>query len=168
MQIVHAELPTQALLLAHTAPADYRDCFAVDIPVQVDLPTLVSAFYTTWLFKLERTLLGLAGHPSSDEQAHALAQAQTEAFAFWQLTAREHDQLLLWDRSGATCSWLMAAPQPGGTRLYFGSGVRARASQADGSSKMPPGYRALLGVHVFYSRALLTAAARKLLRQAQA
>jgi hypothetical protein len=168
MQIVPAELPAQALLLAHTAPADYRDCFAVDIPVRVDLPTLVGAFYTTWLFKLERVLLGLAGHPSSDEQAYALARSQTEAFAFWKLTARQHDQLVLWDRSGATCSLLMAAPQPGGTRLYFGSGVRARARQADGSTKMPPGYRALLGLHVLYSRALLAAAARKLLRQVPA
>ncbi len=160
MSIHRAALPPGALLIGQAKPDDYLDCFAVDLPVRLSLADYVSAFYTTWLFKLERVILTMAGHPSTDEQAYSLARAERHAFAAWKLEARESDQMLMRDLTGATCSWLMVQPVAGGTRLYFGSGVRARKRHADGTLKLPFGYRALMGLHVLYSRALLAAAAK--------
>lgn len=165
MSVEQVTLPAQALLQTQTAPHDYRDCFALDIALQADLERYVAAFYTSWLFKLERVLLRLAGHPSTDTQALELAQGSRSAFAVWTLQARQPDQLLLWDVTGATCSWLMATPHGSGTRLYFGSGVRAKPGGTQGAGVLPPGYKALMGLHVWYSRALLSCAGRRLSQQ---
>jgi hypothetical protein len=164
MSVYRAELPSAALLIGQARPDDYLDCFAVDLPQSLSLEGYAWAFYTSWLFKLERLILGWAGHPSTDQQARALARGEIQAFAAWKLEAREAKQMLMRDVTGATCSWLMVEPISSGTRLYFGSGVRARKRQADGSLKLPFGYRALMGLHVLYSRALLAVAAKRLQR----
>ncbi len=168
MSVARAELPQDCLLLKHNQPNDYLDCFAVDIPAVVNFEDYVAAFYTTWLFKCERFVLRLAGLPSTDQQALRLGRGDLQAFAAWRLEARRPDQLLMRDVTGATSSWLMAVSNATGTRLYFGSGVKARKRQADGSARLPPGYRVLMGLHVFYSQALLAAAARKLRRELHA
>ncbi len=162
MSVERVELPRNSLLLAQANPNDYLDCFAVDTPTNVRLEDYVSAFYTSWLFKLERFVLGLAGQSSTDQQARDLAQGKLQAFAAWRLGVRQHDQILMRDFTGATCSWLMAVPTAKGTRLYFGSSVKAGQPQADGSFRLPFVYRALMGLHVLYSRALLAAASRGL------
>ena len=71
----------------------------------------MTAFYTTWLFRLERWILRLAvARPSTDEEAHQLARGEREAFAAWSVEARAPDQLLMCDFTGRTRSWLMVVP----------------------------------------------------------
>ncbi|NGY05738.1 DUF2867 domain-containing protein [Solimonas terrae] len=138
----------------------YTDCYTTRIPGTISQAEYVEAFYTTALFKLERRLLRwLAAAPSSDDEARALARAERNRFAAWQVEARSPDQLLL--AAGRTKSWLMVRPQGGTTRLYFGSAVVPGRSRA-GRSGLGPTFAALLGFHKLYSRALLRAARRRL------
>jgi hypothetical protein len=64
---------------------------------------------------------------------------------------------------GSTRSWLMsvadpAAPSPT-TRLYFGSAIIPRK----GAAGLGVGFRAMVPFHRLYARALLKAAARRLM-----
>ena len=121
----------------------------------------VEAFYTTWLFKLERLILTwLVDKPSTDEEARSLARGARDAFAAWSVEGRAGNQLLMCDFQSRTRSWLMVEPGAASTRLYFGSGIVPR--MVDGTKRMGPGFRALLGFHKLYSRALLTAARTRL------
>lgn len=127
------------------------------------------AFYTTAVFRAERLVLRLlASRPSTDLQAKQLAAGERDEFAAWQVEARGDGQLLLADFRGQTRSWLMVDMMRDGggerTRLYFGSAVLA-SHRADGAAAtLSPGYRVLLGFHRLYSRILLGAARRRLLR----
>jgi hypothetical protein len=132
----------------------------------VSAPQFIEAFYTTWLFKLERWVLTWSvKKPSSDAQARELALGQRVAFAAWSQEARAADQLLMCDFLGNTRSWLRAVPCDSGTRLYFGSVVTVRPDPRTGITEMGRGYRLLLGFHRLYSRALLAAARSKLRRR---
>jgi hypothetical protein len=156
--------PKHSLLVAQASPQDHVDCFCIEVPFEVGLEGFVASFYTTWLFKKERFVLGLAGYRSTDALAMALAQGQLDAFAAWKLESRCDGQILMRDVTGTTCSWLMVMPLEAGTRLYFGSGLRMPAHRAPGRSGMPVRFRALMGLHLLYSRALLAAAAQRLSR----
>jgi hypothetical protein len=72
--------------------------------------------------------------------------------------------LLLCDFLGNTRSWLMIEPhhEGGMTRLYFGSAVVPNTSRRTGQRRLGLRFRALLGFHRRYSRALLTAARSRL------
>ena len=144
------DLPEEALLQRYASdPAAYTDCLTRDVAGQVDLAQFVSAFYTTWLFKLERLILRFtARRPSTDGQARDLAAGHVARFAVWTVEARTADQLLMRDMSGATRSWFMVAPQGETTRLYFGSAV-IRADR--------PLVKLLMPFHKWYARALLKA-----------
>lgn len=125
----------------------------------------MTAFYTTWLFRLERWILRLAvARPSTDEEAHQLARGEGEAFAAWSVEARAPGQLLMCDFTGRTRSWLMVAPAAGttGTRLYFGSVVVPVRNPKTGETGLGPVHGPLIGFHKLYSRLLLGAAARRL------
>ena len=169
-----AELPHGALLQACRAAGAYTDCYACEVPGQVSHAAFVEAFYTTRLFKLERTLLHwLARRPATDADARLLAKGQTERFSAWRVEARAPDQLLLADMTGRTKSWLMVAPTAvvegqTGTRLYFGSAVvplRPHSAEAGhGDRRMGLGFHALLGFHRLYSRLLLHAARARVMR----
>lgn len=156
-----APLPAGALLEKYAQrPELYTDCFATAIAQPVNFEAFVAAFYTTWLFKLERVILALAlGLGSSDAQASELARGERETFAAWRVEARTSNQLLL--DAGSTRSWLMLSLErsESATRqmLYFGSAVVATRG---GRLTWP--YRALLGFHKLYSRLLLAAARRRL------
>jgi len=127
----------------------------------------VEAFYTTWLFKLERVILAwLVGKPSTDSEAHVLARGERDAFAAWSVEGRVGNQLLMRDYQSRTRSWLMIEPTPASTRLYFGSGIVPRVDRETGEKRMGPGFRALLGFHKMYSRALLAVARNRLARTA--
>jgi hypothetical protein len=144
----------------------YLDCYATDIAHPATHADYVEAFYTTWLFKLERWILAwTVSKPSSDAQAHELAHAQRKAFAAWTEEARAENQLLMCDFLGRTRSWLMVSPQSGVTRLYFGSVVTARRDERTGRLELGRAYNGLLGFHKLYSRALLAAARSKLQRR---
>ncbi|TWO70147.1 hypothetical protein FN976_16260 [Caenimonas sedimenti] len=154
------------MLLRHQHAGAYADCYATDIARAVTHAEFVEAFYTTRLFKAERFILRwLASKPSSDAQARQLAAGERDTFAAWTVEGRAPGQLMLADFSGRTRSWLMVGPVEGaaGTRLYFGSAVVPGKAAGDGGrARMGFLFRALLGFHKLYSRALLRSARARL------
>jgi hypothetical protein len=164
--IQKSSLPHGALHASYAREGAYTDCYSTLIPRPVTHAEYINAFYTTWLFKLERWVLSWAvNKPSTDEQARQLANGEITNFAAWSLELRSPDQLLMCDFQGHTRSWLMVAPvSPGVTRLYFGSVVTSRLNPQTGKRELGRGYRALMGFHKLYSRALLRAARGRLLR----
>lgn len=168
VRAVHAcPLPDGALLCAYRAGGAYADCYAVDVVGPVSHEQFVTAFYTTFVFRLERLILKwILAKPSSDEDARQLAAGTASAFAAWNVEKRCVDQLLLCDAVARTRSWLMVAPVTTrggpGTRLYFGSAVVPRRNRQTGQSEMGLAFRALLGFHKIYSMVLLRAAMGRL------
>lgn len=163
-------LPPVALLRKYDDGHSFTDCYAAETAGDVTLADFVSAFYTTPLFRLERFILTwLVRRPSTDADAQALARGEADTFAAWRVEARADGQLLL--TAGRTRSWFMVAPvamESGapGTRLYFGSAVVAEAAQPGEKPELGLLFRALLGFHRLYSRALLSAALSRLGRAA--
>jgi hypothetical protein len=156
-------LPPASLLarLARERGA-YADAYTLKVPRAVPLAEFVEAFYTTRLFKVERRLLALFGRPSSDAMARAVARGEGERMAIWTVQAREPDELLMHEDSGATRSWFKAEAGAAGTTLWFGSAVVPRQRNPGGEARLGWAFHALLGFHRWYSRALLKAAARRL------
>ena len=157
-------LPDHALLARYAGNGGYTDCYATDLPGAYSHAEFVAAFYTTWLFKLERAILKwLAAKPSTDDEATELARGARHSFAAWTVEDSAPNQLLLCDFLGNTRSWLMVEPRHDGgvTRLYFGSAVVPR-DVTDGHPRLGFSFRALLGFHRRYSRALLAAACARL------
>jgi hypothetical protein len=158
-----ATLPDASLLRRYADDGGYADAYAVEVDRLVSFEDYVAAFYSTRLFALERFVLMLVGRPSSTSQVRPLVRGERDRFAAWCVEARVEAQLLLADDTGRTRSWLMCEPRDGGgTRLYFGSAVVQRKDARTGERRMDPGFRALLGFHRVYSRALLRAAVRSL------
>lgn len=161
-------LPDGALLARYLRGGGYADCFTTEIVGVVTQAQFVSAFYTTWVFKLERWILSWAvSKPSTDAQAAQLAAGSIDAFAAWTLEGRSENQLLMCDFHGRTRSWLMVAPGADGTntRLYFGSAVVPKKGRTTDESRMGFVFRALLGFHKVYSIVLLAAARSRLLKR---
>jgi hypothetical protein len=157
-----ADLPARAFLQGYARAGAYADCFVTELPRAVTQAAFVEAFYTTWLFKLERLVLRwVVARPSTDAQARELAKGARESFAAWDVERRDHEQLLMCDLAARTRSWLMTEASESGTRLYFGSAV-VPSLGADGKPRMGAVFRLLLGFHQLYSRLLLRAAARRL------
>jgi hypothetical protein len=163
-------VPQQALLQNLARAGAYVDCYEADITRAVTHAEFVEAFYTTWLFRLERWILArFCAKPSSDADAALLADARADAFAAWTVEARAPDQVLLCDFTGRTRSWLMTVPtlagDVAGTQLLFGSAVvPARGTDGDRAG-LGLIFAALLGFHKLYSRALLAAARARLQRR---
>ncbi|MEO8102940.1 MAG: hypothetical protein ABI790_10455 [Betaproteobacteria bacterium] len=127
----------------------------------------VTAFYTTFVFKVERKILEWAlARPSTDAQAKQLAAGALDKFAVWHVEQRGPEQLLMCDLNSRTRSWLMVAPTTWdngtGTRLYFGSAVVAMKNRRTGKAEMGLVFRLLLGFHRIYSRVLLRSALHNL------
>ena len=147
-------LPPFALLSRYAADGGYADCYATELPGDYSHAEYVAAFYTSWLFKLERLVLAtLVFKPSTDEQAEQLGRGERDAFAAWSVEARAPDQLLVRDYQGKTRSWLMIERQDGVTKLYFGTGI----------GRLSAFFRGLLPFHKRYARALLRAARSRLI-----
>lgn len=159
-------LPETALHQRHAREGAYSDCYSTVIDGVVTLGNFVEAFYTTWLFKLERWILAVTvGKRSNDAEARWVAHGDADAFAAWTVEERAPNQLLMCDYVGVTRSWFMTSPEEGGrTRLYFGTVVAPRSEQANGRRQIGRTYRLLMGFHKLYSRALLRAAAASLVR----
>ena len=158
-------MPEHALLARYSGNGGYTDCYVTELPGSYSHAEFVAAFYTTWLFKLERAILRwFVRRPSTDSEVHQLARGQRESFAAWTVEARAPNQLLLRDFLGNTRSWLMIESRSdgGATRLYFGSAVVPRVDSRTGEKKLGTSFRALLGFHRRYSRALLAAARSRL------
>jgi hypothetical protein len=166
--IAACELPRDSLLLALRDDGAFTDCFSVDIQREITHVELIKAFYTTWLFKLERRLIRIfASKPSTDDDVEQLALGERADFALWRVERRTSDQILLADQSGRTRSWLMVEPittaeGAAATRLYFGSALIPRTDRVTGKKHFGAVFTSLLGFHRLYSRALLRAAASRL------
>ena len=161
-------LPEHALLRKYLGGGAYADCYMTELARPVSQAEFVEAFYTTALFKVERQLLSwFVARPSTDSQAAQLASGQVGSFAMWSVEGREPDQLLLCDLHGRTRSWLMSASFAEGqsTRLFFGSAVVHVIDKRTATARTGIAFRALLGFHKLYSRALLLAAVARLARQ---
>lgn len=160
------ELPDRALLRRYRGGGAYADCYRTDVARPVAHAEYVEAFYTTRLFKVERTLLAwFVARPSSDPEAAQLARGERGTFAAWDVEDRAVDQLLLSDFRRRTRSWLMSEPSGAGTRLYFGSAVVPGRDRRSGEPRLGGAFHALLGLHRLYSRLLLRAAAAALARR---
>lgn len=165
--VTRQPVPAHALHAGYLRNGAYADCYVIDARGEVTLAQFVAAFYTTWLFKLERWILGwTVRKPSTDEQARQVAAGEISQFAAWSMELRAPDQLLMCDFLNATRSWFMVAPgaEPRSTRLYFGSVVTSRVNEQTGRRELGRSYRLLMGFHRLYSRALLRAARSRLAR----
>lgn len=152
-------VPRDALLARYAGQgATYTDAFEVMSPHDIDLAAFISAFYTTWLFRLERAVLTVTlRRRIRDADVTALADGANR-FAAWRVEDRSETQILMCDLSGHTRSWLAVSAKEGGvTRLVFGSAVVAAEGQQLGWF-----VRALVPLHRFYSKALLRLAERRL------
>lgn len=168
MPIHRCSLPPDAFLQRYAGNDGYADCFCVDGQGTIGLGRYVEAFYTTPLFKAERAILSLAGHTSTDAEAALVAQGEASRFAAWHVEARADDQLLMCDVTGRTRSWFRVAPNmDGSTTLYFGSAVTPVKTGKAGRKSMGLVFNVLMPVHILYSRALLSAAKRKIARTSQ-
>ena len=158
-------IPVGTLLAAFPGRGAYADCYATVVPGAVSFERYVAAFYTTWLFKLERGILRwTVAKPSTDPEADLLARGELDRFAAWTVEARAENQVLLCDYTGRTRSWLMTEPLGTSTRLYFGSAVVPRP-RADGTNaKLGFPFDLLLDFHKAYSVALLHAARARVLK----
>ena len=161
------EHPSASLLQLCEAEGAYADCYYLDIDRKVSLSEFITAFYTTYPLKAERSILSLAlGKPSTDQEADRLGRGQTEAFAVWEVANRTPDQILLKDFSGRTKSWLMVsgseAASGSTTRLFFGSAVIPKARAGSNLKRMGIGFHSLLWFHKLYSQILLESAKQKL------
>ena len=159
-------LPAEALLAKYAKAGAYTDCYTTQIARSVSHAEFVETFYTGRLFKLERGLLALfLAKPSTDSQARQLAAGEVDDFAAWRVEGRTANQLLLCAVGDRTRSWLMVAwqePPAAATQLYFGSAVVPVTNRATTQSSMGLLFKALLGFHKLYSRALLGSAASRL------
>lgn len=170
--ILPCPLPDASLLARYRLQqGTYTDCYSAEIAGNVSQADFVEAFYTTWVFKLERTILKwTVSKPSTDAQAKRLAQGDLDVFSAWTVEDRCEDQLLLCDLHGRTRSWLMTVPLEGssgsGTRLYFGSAVVPPKGPGTDGNDIGAGFRLLLGFHKLYSEILLRAAKNRLLTRA--
>ena len=160
------DLPPEALLAAYAEdPDNYTDCFAVEVQGNVSLADFIAAFYTTWLFKLERWLLSFAlGARATDQDARNLAEGQTERYSAWTVEARTDSQIVMCPVGEKTRSWFMVEPLDGTTTLYFGSAVLGTKPGHRTSRTSALLIKLLLPFHRLYSLALLSAARRKLPR----
>lgn len=162
-----SKLPVDALLNRYERNGSYTDCYYIDLPRAISMEEYVTAFYTTPLFKIERSILSLmAGKPSTDSNAKELANGSATHFAAWSVEARESNQLLLRDFLGRTRSWLMVSPTESdgskSTRLYFGSAVVPKSRPVAGKPSFGFLFHALYRFHHLYTKGLMLAVKSKL------
>ncbi|MEL6465414.1 MAG: hypothetical protein AAFQ58_10640 [Pseudomonadota bacterium] len=158
MKIDQIPVPDGTLIAPYAHKAGhYTDCFETPVAAPVSLAAFIHAFYTQPLFKAERVVLRLAaGQSSTDADAQALADGDSQQFAVWTVAGRTETEVLLAERSGRTMSWLMVTP----AALRFGS-VVVPVRQRSGKLTLGPVFNSLVGPHKVYSRALLSGAARR-------
>lgn len=167
-KVFTTELPKSALSSSYKAQGAFVDCYYLDILQDISLDKYIQAFYTTPLFKLERSLLSLATFKrANDDGAVELSLGKSEHYSIWTVEGRESNQIMLRDFSGNTRSWLMVEDKKNeiGTRLYFGSVVVPKDRKNNGQASFGKLFHFLGSFHKIYSKALLSAAYRKLLNR---
>ena len=161
-------LPTQSLLHKYPAHEAVVDCYQLTVSDSYSHQQFISAFYSSWLFNIERFILRLVvNKPSSPQQLQHLVCGTGDKFAVWHVEQRSDNQLLLCDDFGHTRSWLMIEAgldsdlQPI-TTLYFGSAVIIKKYPVN--NKYPLSFRLLGRFHHWYSIALLRAGKNRMLK----
>jgi hypothetical protein len=82
-------LPDGARLSIYRASDACTNCVAADVAGTISQEQFVSAFYTTFVFKLERAILKWAmSKLSSDAQVQQLAAGSIDEFAAWHVEGR--------------------------------------------------------------------------------
>jgi hypothetical protein len=158
------------MLSAYSLAGAYADCYTTELASNVTFPEFVFAFYTTFLFKLERFILKwTVSKLSTDLQVKQLADGDNEKFAAWHVEDRKENELLMCDFLGRTRSWLMVTPvntaSGARTRLYFGSAVVPVRNSKMGKPAIGFGFQALLAFHQVYSVLLLYSAKLRIVGQ---
>lgn len=164
-KVFESELPSNALSAIYKTQGAFVDCYYCEIVRDVSLDEYIQAFYTTPLFKLERSLLSLATFKrASDHDALALSLGKSDRYSIWTVEGREANQIMMRDFTGNTRSWLMVQKATGeaGTRLYFGSVVVPKGRTESGQASFGGLFHLLGKFHQIYSKALLTAAYKRL------
>lgn len=172
LTIQSCEVPPNTLLRKYKDGAGYADCYVTEVPGTITQSTFIEAFYTTPLFKIERTILKyFVSKPATDADAKQLALGNATTFSAWRVESQSSSELLLADFTGGTRSWLMTTASVDSrtgnptTLLYFGSAVVPNKRNSAGQPRMGWIFHALLGFHRLYSRLLLKAASKRV-RQA--
>ncbi|MEL6701969.1 MAG: hypothetical protein AAFO58_09875 [Pseudomonadota bacterium] len=156
MSTSRVEVPDWSHLAAYEG-CGHVDAYRTDVPQNVALADYAEAFFSTPVFRLERSILGVFGAGTDDGQVTALAQGHSDAMAAWVVEARSDRDLLLEAGGGVIRTWLGVEPTQSGTTLYFGSAV------LNGRGGKPTlAARVLMPFHHLYSRTLLALAARTL------
>ncbi|MBK8285994.1 MAG: hypothetical protein IPK97_14600 [Ahniella sp.] len=163
-RVTRTDLPPSSLLARYAGTGAYTDCYAVDVPGHVSLADFVHAFYTGFVFRIERWLLRVfLSRPSTDLDIARLMSGESSEFAAWRVEDRTDTQLLMCDIAARTRSWFMVEPSgAGGTRLYFGSAVVPKLDRRTGKTGLGFLFTALLGFHRIYSHVLLRAARKRI------
>ena len=160
--MIRAEaLPKGTLLERYRDGGGYTDCYVTEVDGTVAHSEYVRAFYTSWLFKIERFILAwVVNKPSNDSEAAVLTEDGADGFAAWSVEGRSSNQLLMCDYQKRTRSWLMTEPLDSGrrTRVYFGSAVVALRPNGHKHRAFGTAFHLLVGSHKLYARALLRAA----------
>ena len=170
LSIEKCPVPTNTMLASYLKDGTYTDCYTTEIPRHIPFSEFVFAFYTTFLFKLERFILNwTVAKPSTDTQARQLADGTGEKFAAWRVENRNTNEILMCDFRGRTRSWLMTSPvstvNDHRTRLYFGSVIVPTRNLKTGKSSIGFGFQVLLVFHRVYSVLLLYFAKSSIERQ---
>ena len=165
--IEKCKVPDNTMLARYTVNGTYTDCYTTEISEQICFGEFVFAFYTTFLFKLERLILQwVVSKPSTDSQARRLADGNIEKFAAWTVESRSENELLMCDFAGRTHSWLMIKGNGARTQLYFGSAVVPIQNSKTRELSLGSRVQALLGFHKIYSVLLLYSARSRIKNRA--
>jgi len=163
-KVIASELPSHALSASYKEQGAFVDCYYIDIAKDVGLDNYIQAFYTTALFKVERSLLSLATFKrTKDDEAVKLSLGESDSYSIWTVEGRQSNQIMLRDFTGNTRSWLMVEKASGGgcdsnrdsemsTRLYFGSVVVPKDVTENGAGSFGVLFHLLGKFHQVYSR----------------
>ena len=167
LSVSKTTLPENALLQRYCNSENYTDCYTSVMRGEILHSEFIYAFYTTWLFKIERALLKrFVAKPSTDQQALKLAQGARDDFSAWIVESRCDNQLLMSDFHGRTRSWFMSercyVEDKYCSRLYFGSAVVSPKNKGAANISHRLVLNGLLCFHKLYSRSLLNCAVHRL------
>ena len=78
--------------------AGFADCYVTEVPGAISQAAFIEAFYTSPLFKVERTILKyFVAKPATDADARQLAEGVATRFSAWNVEGQSRSELLLSD-----------------------------------------------------------------------
>lgn len=95
------EVPLNSLLRRYKDSVGFADCYVTEVPGTVTQEAYIVAFYTSALFKVERTVIKYAvARPSTDDDVRRLATGRADGFSAWRIEGQSESELLLADVTG--------------------------------------------------------------------